>query len=272
MATLSNLKSAYLPITRVHITEGYRWGQAAGTDYWLNFNSGFDIMAAASTALGEQLAENGWVATSMVNTAGSGGDAGGGLFTPATGAGVKPPRFPGTFGDVGTPNHALTNASGDLLVSPALFGDAVHLEQAAVLAGMRTLPRFLIATFWFAFTVASSDEVRSSIGFFEDGATDSTVEADQYAVIKSNGANFQLAGNASTMSTGAAVDTSWHKGRIVLQFNGSSGPNCYWYIDGTLQSTTAGVGAQDEFPLRFGMGALTNNRPALGATRVHYDW
>ena len=75
MATLSNLKSAFLPITRVHVTEGFRWGQAAGTDYWLNFNSGFDLMVAASTALGEQLAENGWVATSMVNTAGSGGDA-----------------------------------------------------------------------------------------------------------------------------------------------------------------------------------------------------
>ena len=271
------LKNFYLPTTRVHVTEGFRWGQAAGTDYWLNFNSGFDILAAASTATGEQLAENGWVATSLVNTAGSGADAGGGLFTKTTTPGPKSGNFGGTYGDAGTPNHALTNGSGDLLVSPAIFGDAVHLEQAAILAGKSNLPRWLIADFWAAMTVASAAEVRSSFGFYEDGATDTTVEADQYAVIQSGGtgANFLLAGNAATMTqlgTVAAVSTTWHKFKIALQFNGASGPNVFAYIDGALQSTTPGVGANDEFPLRFGMGALTTNRPALGASHIFYDW
>ena len=267
-----NLKRAYLPLTRLHVRSGSRWGQEAGTDYWLNFNSGFDILGAAATATGEELAENGWVSTSMINTAGSGADAGGGLFTKVGAPGPQPGRFPGTYGDAGTPNHALTNATGDLLVSPAIFGDAVHREQAAVLAGMTTLPRFLIADFWAAMTVASANEVRSSFGFYEDGATDTTVEADQYAVVQSNGTNFLLAGNAATMATGALVGTGWSKWRIVLQFNGASGPNVYAYRDGVIFSTTPGVGASDEFPLRFGTGALTTNRPALGASHIYYEW
>lgn len=272
-----SIKNVFLPVTRVHVTEGFRWGQAAGTDYWLNWNSGFDLAAAASTAIGEQLAENGWVCTSLVNTAGSGADAAGGLFTKATTPGPKSGNFGGSYGDAGIPNHMLTNASGDLLASPAIFGDAVHTEQAAILAGKSTLPRYLIADFWASMSVASAAEVRSSFGFFEDGATDTTVEADQYAVIQSGGtgANFLLAGNAATMAqlgSVASISTGWHKWKIVLQFNGASGPNVYAYMDGALQNTTPGVGASDEFPLRFGMGALTTNRPLLGAVHIYYDW
>lgn len=267
-----NTKNFYLPTTRVHVNQGYQWGQAAGTDYWLNFNSSFDIMAAAATTVGEQLTENGWTCTSLVNTAGSGADFGGGVLTKTTSPGPKTGSMGGSYGDAGIPNHALTNASADLIVSPAIFGDAVHMEQAAVMAGKTMLPRYLIADFWASMSVASANEVRSSFGFFEDGATDSTVEADQYAVFQSNGTNFLLAGNAATMATCAAIDTAWHKWKIVLQFNGSTGPNVYGYIDGKLQNTTPGVGAQDEFPLRFGMGALTTNRPLLGAVHVYYDW
>lgn len=273
-----NQKNVYLPMTRKHVLKGAEWGHVAGTDYWLNFNSGFDTLAAASTATGDELAENGWVSTSLVNTAGSGADFGGGLLTrTTTGAGPKTGKFGGTYGDVGVPNHALTNATGDLLLSPAIFGDAAHMEQAAILAGMSILPRFLIADWWGSMSVLTAAEVRSSWGLFVAAASDATVEASQLAVIQSGGtgANFLLAGAAATMTqlgSVAAVGTGWHKFKVVLAYNGAAAASVYAYIDGVLQSTVPGVAAQDVFPCRFGFGAFTTNRPLLGATRVYYDW
>lgn len=266
------LKNAYLPITRRHVVKAAEWGHSAGTDYWLVLNSALDILAAASTATGDELAENGWTATSLVNTAGSSSDMGGGLLTnTTTSRGQQTGPFGGTFADAGTPNHILTNASGDLLASPAIFGDAAHMEMAALIAGKTKLPRYLIADFWAAFTVASADEVTSAIGFFEDTATIST-EADQYAVVKSNGVNFQLAGNAATLSTGAVISTTWHKWKIVIQYNAASVPTIFWYLDGALQNATAASGIQDEFPLKFGLHSLTTNRQGLGLTHIYYDW
>ncbi len=273
----NSLKSDYLPIARKHVLRGSEWGYMAGSDYWLNLNSVIDLgQADSDTDPGNQngLAAHGWTATSLVNTAGSGSDFMGGDFTaaaatgPAAGLASAPA---GTFADAGTPNHFLTNASGDLLGSPAIFGDAVHARQAALLCGKRDMPRFLIAEFWAAFTVASADEVTSAIGFFEDGATIST-EADQYAVIYSNGTNFKLNGNAANMATGPVIATTWHLWKIVLQRNAAAVPSVYAYRDGTIFSTTAGAGAADEFPLKFGFHALTTNRIGLGAVHIFYDW
>ena len=47
-------KNVYLPLARKHVTKGAEWGHVAGTDYWLNMNSGFDIFGAASTATGDE--------------------------------------------------------------------------------------------------------------------------------------------------------------------------------------------------------------------------
>lgn len=269
MARGGATQNFYLPLARQHVLLGRDWAEAAGTDYWLNWNPAFDILAAASATdpgAFSVLAEHGWTATSLVNTAGAGADFGGGVFTP----GVNYPNH-GSFGDAGSPNHVLTNASGDLLLSPAIFGDAYHMWQAARMLGKSTLPRFLIAEFAAAFTVASANEVTSVIGFFEDGATAST-EADQYAVIASDGTNFKLTGNAAAMATGPVIATSWSLWRIVLQFNGATGPNCYAYKDGVIFSQTAGVGAQDEFPLKFGLHSLTTNRQGLGPVHIYYDY
>lgn len=261
-----NTKNAFLPLSRKHVTKGRDWGQQAGTDYWLNMNPGADEFAAASatdpTAF-QNLAEHGWTSTSLVNTAGAAADFMGGAFTPVFDA--------GTFGDMASPNHVLTNATGDLLASPAIFGDAAHGYQAAILAGKRTLPRYLIAEFFAAFTVASADETQSAVGFFEDGATVS-VAADQYAVVRSNGTNFLLDGNAANMVTGPLIATTWSFWKIVLAFNGALGPNVFAYRDGTIFSQTAGVGAQDEFPLKFGLHTLTTNRIGMGVLHIFYDW
>jgi len=267
-----NIKNFYLPTTRLHVPRGSDWGQTVGTDYWLAFNPAVDLMATATAGtIVDELVDGGWTASSMVNTAGSGGDFAGGAFTPSTTKGPHPSPFDGSYGDAGTPNHALTNGSGDILISPAVFGDAAHMEAAAIIAGKSIRPRYLIADFWAAFTVASADEVTSAIGFFEDGATAST-EADQYAVIYSDGVNFKLAGNAATLDTGPLISTTWHKWKIALEFNGSSAPKIYWFVDGASQNTTAASGISDEFPLKFGMHSLTTNRQGLGLTHIYYDW
>lgn len=264
-----NLKNLYLPLARQHVTLGRDWAERAGTDYWLNWNAGFDILGADSDTDPGQfsvLAAHGWTATSMVNTAGAGSDFFGGVFTP----GVDDPTH-GSFADAASPNHALTNATGDLLISPAIFGDGFHRWQAARMLGRSTLPRFLIAEFAAAFTVASANEVTSAIGFFEDGATAST-EADQYAVISSDGTNFLFRGNAAAMVTGPAIATTWATWKIQLEFNGNTGPNCFAYRNGVIFSRTAGVGAQDEAPLKFGLHTLTTNRIGLGPLHIYYDY
>lgn len=256
-------RNQFLPLARVHCTAGFRWGTDAATDYWLDFNSGYDLLQATA-ANTDPLPDAGWTATSLVNTAGSGADFMGGTYT------MRNPA--GAFGDAGIPNHALTNASGDLLASPAIFGDAAHAYQASRLVGRNAMPRVLSMEFFGSFSVASADETTSAIGLFEDGATVS-VEADQYAVIRSNGTNFLLQGNAATMATGPAIDTGWHLWRIDLVANGNGvAPNVFAYQDGVIFSTTPGIGAQDEFPLKIGMHALTTNRPLLGLTHVFYDW
>lgn len=232
---------------RVHITKGAEWGHSMGTDYWLIPNPGLDIAGAASTATGDELAENGWTATSLVNTAGSGAD----VMSSA---------------DKGTPNHFLTNLSGDLLKSPAIFGDYAHWIAAARILGYE--PTKLIAEFMGSMTVHTADEPRSGWGFIEDGGSPAT-EADQLAFISTDGTNFQIGGNAGTPINGAADDANWHLFRIVL--NKTTGL-VTWEIDGVSQamSTTLAITA-DEFPVCFGFHALTTNRPGLGMTHIFYE-
>ena len=238
---------------RVHVRQGADWAAMVGTDYWLKPSTGFDQAGAASTGTALELAEAGWTATSLVNTAGSGADF-------------------GSSTDKGTPTHFLTDASGDLLNSPAIFGDWSHMEQARLLVGAAILPRKLVAEFMGAMTVATADEPRSGWGFIEDGGSAAT-EADQLAFISSDGDNFQIGANAGTPLNLVADDTSWHLFRIELnRITGlvSAAIDGTYYLTGS-SSTTLAITA-DEFPAKFGFHALTTNRPALGWAHVFYDW
>lgn len=262
MATPNN-KFAYLPSTRQHVNAGWKWAHEVGTDYWLHPTAGLDQAAAASTAVGPLLAENGWVATSLVNTAGSGADFRGGASTPGTGK-----NRDGSFSDTGIPSHFLTNATADLLSSPTMFGNADDMEAAAEIAGMRNLPNILGVSFWGAMTVHSAAELNSGWGFVQDGGTPAT-SADAIAFIYSDSANFaiQVAG-AISGSVGAADDALYHKFRMELDFNGF----LTWWIDGALQERNSVTITADQFPCKFGFHALTTNRPTLGLTHVYYDW
>lgn len=258
-----NTKNFYLPITRVHVNAGWKWAHEVGTDYWLKMSDGLDIAQAASTAVGPLLAENGWTATSLVNTAGSAADFRGGAFTPGTGK-----NRDGAFADTGVPSHLLTNASADLLSSPSIFGNADDMEAAAELAGMRNLPNILGVSFWGAMTVHSGTALNSAWGFVIAGGSPDTA-ASYVAGIYSDATNFalQVAG-ALVGSVGKADDALWHKFRIELDFNGF----LTWWIDGALQQRNSVTITADVFPCKFGFHALTTNRPALGLTHVYYDW
>jgi hypothetical protein len=241
----------YTFLARKHVLKGAEWGNTMGTDYWLQVNPGLDIAGAAATATGDELAENGWVATSLVNTAPSGADF-------------------GSSSDVGIPAHLLTNASSDLLSSPTIFGDYAHMHAASRIVGRSILPRRLIAEFWGSMSVNSADEVRSGWGFIEDGGTPAT-EADQQGFITSDSVNFQIAANAGTPINGTTtLDTAWHLFKIILDRTTGL---ITWAIDGVSQvmSTTLAI-TNDEFPLKFGFHAFTTNRPLLGLTHIYYDW
>lgn len=248
-----------LRMNRIHVRQGADWAGMMGTDYWMKPSSGIDQAGAASTATALELAEAGWVATSLVNTAGSGAD-----FASSS--------------DKGTPNHFLTDASADLLSSPAIFGSWEHMEAARVMLGRGSLPRYLIAEFMGAMTVATADEPRSGWGFIEDGGSPAT-EADQLAFISSDGTNFQIGANAGTPVNLVADDTSWHLFQIKLSrltgkvhvaidgvtyLNDSGNP-----VSGV--TTTLAITA-DEAPYKFGFHALTTNRPGLGLTHVYYGY
>lgn len=249
-------KNFYLPLARQHVRSASRWIHEVGTDYWYHPAGGsiMDPLAAASTATGDELAENGWTATSLVNTVGSGGD----LLSSS---------------DPGDANHILTNASGDLLVCSPIFGTYGHGLMASKLVGKNTVPTSLNLEAYAAFSVASADEPTSGFGFFEDATTTtSATEALQTAFISSNGANFELNTNASTTltSVGAAIDTNWHLWRITMKYNTSGVATAYWYIDDVLQGSLPPT--TDEAPYAFGLHSLTTNRLKMSWFHIYYDW
>ena len=229
---------------RKHVLSPLDWGEMAGTDYWFVPGSS---MTGATTFL---LSSRGWTTTSMVLTEGSAAD-----FMSAA--------------DVGTPRTALTNATGDLLQSPAIFGDYNHARIAQIIMGEAILPRFLICDMYAAFTVASADEEQTAMGLFDAGGTISTA-ADQLAAISSDSANF-LIHNGADEDTGAAVDNAYHWWRIQIDRSISAVTNgVQWFMDGVSQGTIDREA--DLFPCYWGLHSLTTNRISLAVAHIYYAW
>lgn len=258
-----NVRNGFLPLARHHVNAGWKWAHEVGTDYWLQPTAGLDQAAAASTALGPLLAENGWVATSLVNTAGSIADFRGGTFTPGTGK-----TRGGVFTDTGIPSHFLTNADADLLSSPTFFGNADHMQAASNIAGMRNLPNIIAWSFWGAMTVHSADELDSGWGLVEDGGSPATA-GDALGFIHTDGTNFAIQSEGVQVgAVGALDDALWHYFEVEVNFDGF----LTWWIDGALQQRNSVAPTADQWPMKFGFAAGTTNRPGLGLTHVFYDW
>jgi hypothetical protein len=222
---------------RVHITLPEDWNRATGTDYWAHFGPETLAAAAGSSAL---LSDSGWTLTALgVETAGSGGD-----FLSSS--------------DPGVPPHVLTDLTGDILQSPAVFGTYSHMLGAADILGYT--PTKLAFEWYGAMTVHTANEPRSAWGLVQAGGAIGT-DANRLAVVSTDGTNF-TAFSSGDSDAGALDDAAWHRFKVVLDSSVAAGTNMVeWFIDGTSQGTLDLL--TDVFPCSFGMAALTVNRPAL---------
>ena len=228
------------PSNRIHV-EAMEWGRKPGTDFWLIPRNEGELTGVTNEPT---LADREWVTTSLVWTAGSGAD-----FLDSS--------------DVGTPEHFLTNASGDLLQSPAIFGGYVHTQAVARILGYT--PTQLVCEFYASFTDASANETRSGFGLVEAGGTAGT-DADAMAWIYSDGTNFGIR-SAADSDAGAVIDNNWNLWRIVIS-SGSATDAIEWFINGTSQGTMDRQ--TDLWPCSLGMHALTTNRPGLAWAHFFY--
>lgn len=207
-----------------------------GTDWWLTVGSQ-DITNASGATNVSGLDSWGWTTTALTTG-----------FTNAVTA-----DFLSSSDD--TPPHILTNASGDVLQSPIMFGNYSH--QLLVAQFLERLPNRLVVEFYAAFTVASANESATHIGLHNGAAL--------VAAVFSDATNFQLS-NGVTTDAGALVDNLFHQWRIVVDKATSL---IEWFIDGISQGTVAIT--QDVWPAAFRMAASTTNRQGLSWVHIWYE-
>ena len=229
-------------VGRVHVIDPRLWSRALGTDYWAAFG---ETSIDADTG-GSKLDDFGWTTTSLVETA-------------ATGTGDFL-----SSSDIGVPDHVLTNASGDLLQSPAIFGGYNHGRAVESMLGYA--PTQMTMECFASFTVVTGTSNRSGFGLVEDAGTAGTA-ADELAWIYTDGTNFTIRSDADS-DAGAADDVDWHLWKITVKI-GFATDAVEWFIDGTSQGTMDRK--TDEWPVSFGMYAHTTNRPGLAWLHLSYS-
>ena len=243
---LSLSRGDALELRRVHVTDPLKWAVSVGTDFWI-----YASVNGQGTASGNNLlTDGGWTATSIAAYAdGSAAD-----FMSRT--------------DPGTPSQYTQDAANDTLESPAIFGAYAHAHAAAVIAGMRSLPRYLVMDAYARFSVVANDEPTTAIGFAEDGGAILTA-ADNMAGISSNGTSWVIQSNGSENLSGAvAISTSPTWFRILLDQKTST---AYGYANGSLIGSIAITA--DEFPVSFGAGSGgANNLIQLNQAHIFYAW
>ncbi len=224
---------------RLHVT-GPEWAQhPAATDFWL---SGSDHGELGTATGSNVLADSGWVTTSMVHGAGSAAD-----FMSSA--------------DIGTPAGLLTNAGSDLVSSPVIFGDFMHMEAASRTLGF--LPKYLMLEAYLTFSTASNNETTTRFGFFEDGGSP-IVAADALASMYSDGTNF-ICGSGADTDAGPLIATTPMGLRIKIA-PGTTDKVTWFVRTSTAGAFTTGFVNQgtfdletDEFPCGFGWGQGTSN-------------
>lgn len=253
-------RNFYEQLRRVHVNAS-NWVDTPGTDFWLMPQ----LLSATATAGFDTIttSDAGWTMEAEHGVIGSASEFRGGVIT----AGV--PATPGV------PTHHALLATGDLVVSPPIFGGYDHMLAASWLMGKdrNQLPKKLVMNCRAAFTTSSSNEPTSGFGFFEDSTTTtSATEALQFAFISSDSANFQLATNASStlVDVGEAVSAVWREWSIVIDFDSAAALRASWYINGSLQGSIAPTAT--EAPYAFGMHTLTNNVLLMGPVHIFYEW
>ena len=222
---------------RQHVP-AHLWAEVPGTDFWLQPGGSY----FAASGVGNSLADFGWTTTALALVAAA--TAGADFISSA---------------DVGVPPHIVTDATGDLLQSPAVFGDYYHAYGASAFLGF--VPTSLNVEVVAAFSVNSANETTSGFGLVEAGGTPATAN-DHMAYIFTDASNFTLRSGAAS-DAGATDDAAWHLWKIVV-----TSSNVEWFIDGTSQGTIALQA--DLWPVSFAAHSLTTNRLLLGQVHIWY--
>ena len=234
------------PLGRLHVS-GQEWGNVPATDYWL---SGDIAGQLNSTTAGLPLVDFGWTNTSMTTQAPSGADF-------------------ASKADVGTPGAIITNAAADLLQSPAIFGDFMHLEAARYFLGQ--FPLYMHLEAYLRFATASNNEATTNIGFVEDGGS-IIVNADLVAAMQSDGTNFKLSTGGDS-DAGAVVQTTPLGLRIRIAPGTTN--KVQWWLRPDLTAGFVSQGTSDltadEFPASFGVGQGTSNVIHLHFAHIFYS-
>ncbi len=228
---------------QLHVTDPRAWAFSAGTDFW--FVPSTNTALITSGTAGQVLSEFGWLTTSLTHNAGSAAD-----FL--------------TIADTGTSPGIGTDATGDILRSPIIFGTYTHGRQAGDILGY--MPTRLVVDVLASFTVASADEGQTAFGLLEDGGT-SSVANDHNGAWGSDGTNFRFRDGSLTGWTGALtgplVDNAVHRWTSVY-----SGTTVEGFVDGVSFGTL--TMQLDEWPSAFFMHALTTNRIFLHSIHIYY--
>ena len=235
----ANLAGTGTP-NRIHVNRAAHWTRSAGTDYWYREQE-------AGTAADDLITNYGWTTTALSYAVGSLAD----LLTSA---------------DVGTPTITEFGALNDLLLSPSIFGDYVHGQQAGNILGYA--PTMLSLECYANFGTASANETVSGFGFSTGSGLTAT---NHVAYIHSNGTNIAIRGTdgtgalTDTGGTVAAVGATYHLWKIVA----TAGGTVEWFMDGTSQGTITLVG--DLFPTAFSASSSTTNRINLAWAHCYYS-
>ncbi len=249
-----------------HTVPQFEWTRRGGIVY--TYKSGVGAHAGPT---GATLGDLGWTTTSLVLAGGAGADVPNASWTSTDISGGAPAL------DWGTPGYTLTDASTDLLQSPAIFADPMGFWEAGKLLGSTKPPLKFIAEFWGALTVDSANETRSGFGLVEAGGTAGTA-ADTLAWIYSDGTNLRIENGAATApvyGTLIAVTEQLLLHRLVITRSdvAQTLQTIQWLTspDGiTFTSRATVLQETDLLPCSFGMYANTTNRPALYGTAFFY--
>ena len=236
--------STTIEADRHEVSYGDLWDEASGSDFFMEPSAS----QVSGTGNAQDLSDRGWTTTGLAFV----GPTKSASFLDAT--------------DLGVPGHFEGDNAGDILQSPALFGDFIHGQQAAHHLGFD--PTTLTFEAHARFSITSASETGTALGFVDaDGSI--ITEADHIAAIHTDGTNFILRSAAPDTDVGALDDELEHLFTIVVSI-GSVTDAIEWFIDGTSQGTIDRLA--DVWPASVGWGnqGAGTNRIQIGSARVFY--
>lgn len=251
--------------TMNRVPHGQLWNRRPGLEYWL-------VPHALSQGVGTHTegvfaaTNNGWLNTgTVIGVAGAAAD-----FPLAAEYKFYSSVAAEMAGDRGTPSHFALDTAGDVLNSPAVFGDPQGLWIAMQCAGRDEFPSRLMFDSIAAFT-AANNETGSGLGWAEDGGA-VNVANDQAGAFFIDGTDFRFRNDTATSGALLTADTNTHHFRAIIN---RITQLIEVYIDDMFTMKGSIAIKLDEFPVSFGAGVLVTtgaNFIRLGPTRIRYAW